>query len=296
MDTPASGASPKIIVTGSTGFIGGQCLQRWVGTGMEVMPVVRTEAQREACSIQPCLLFEELTPSTLRDLGWHDACILHLAGTSRDRFQCSMQDSIVGTTQVVCETARSVGLQRIVYLSGYGVTADSTEPYFRAKSEAEQTIRSAGIPTTIFQPSFILGPGDELTPYLVSQLRGGRVEIPGSGLYRIQPLHVDDVVAILTAAVADSSANSQVLPLLGEPITYIDFVRSLALRVAPEAEIVPISFEQFMRRMLISPDPDFTISELCVLICDCVGPPTQSCFGKTVLGLNSILERLVAEY
>ena len=272
-------------------------MRSWAGQrGLSLLPIVRTEAQRERSPTKPCLLFKDLTAKKLLDLGWGEASLVHLAGSSRDDQDQSIWDSTVGTTRVVAGVAQGARLERIVYLSGYGVAANSTEPYFRAKSRAEHLIQATGIPNTILRASYILGPGDELTPQLVAQLRRGRVEVPGSGLYRIQPLHVADVVTILLAAAADRSADSQILPLLGEPIAYIDLVKSLAMRVAPTAEILPVELEQFIRRMLLSPDPDFTISELCVLICDRVGPSTRNCFGKTLPDLNSVIERIAAQY
>ena len=252
--------------------------------------------QRERCRITPCLLFEELTANRLLDLGWGEASLVHLTGASRDYGDQSMWESIVGTTAVVAGVARGAGLRKIVYLSGYGVSPDSTEPYFRAKCCAEALIGATAIPHTIFRSSYILGHGDELVPQLIARLRQGYVEVPGSGLYRMQPLHVADVVPVLMAAVEEAPNDNRIVPLLGEPIAYIDFVKSLARSVAPGAKIVTVELEDFIRRIRRSSDPDLSMSELGVLICDCVGPSTVNCLGKTLPDLRNVMERVVALY
>ena len=66
-----------------------------------MLPIVRTEMQRERCRITPCLLFEELAANRLLDLGWGEASLVHLTGASRDYGDQSMWESIVGTTDVV---------------------------------------------------------------------------------------------------------------------------------------------------------------------------------------------------
>ena len=242
------------------------------------------------------LRFDEFTAGKLSDLGWGTAGLVHLIGASRDHGERSMWDSIVGTTEVVTAVAQRVDIDRIVYLSGYGVGAESTEPYFAAKYRAEEIISACGVPYTIFRASYILGRGDELVPGLVAALRRGRVDVPGSGMYRMQPLHVGDVVELLGAAVSDVSDESQTLPLLGEPIAYVDFVKALACKVAPRARVATVELEDFIRQMLRSPDPELSMSELCVLICDLVGPPTRHCFGRTLPGLESVIERVVNSY
>ena len=120
--------------------------------------------------------------------------------------------------------------------------------------------------------------------------------MPGSGQYRLQPLHVSDVVPVLLAAAADTSDRSRIMPLLGEPITYLDFVRALARRVAPQATIVTVELEDFIRSVVKSSDPELSISELCVLISDYVGKPTASCFGETLPGLGNVIARVTDIY
>ena len=91
-----------------------------------MLPIVRTETQRERCTTAPCVLFNEFTASTLLDMDWSGASLVHLMGASRDYVDQSMWESTVGTTDVVTEVARRAGVSRIVYLSWYGVCAGSS--------------------------------------------------------------------------------------------------------------------------------------------------------------------------
>ena len=138
------------------------------------------------------------------------SCLVHLVGASRDTRHASIWDANVETTRTLVNFAETTGLSRIVFLSGHGVTSDSSDPYFRAKAEAESLIASSSIPSTILRCSYILGVGDELTPQIFAGMRNNRVEIIGDGSYRFQPLIVDDVVSVILAVAADESDKSNV--------------------------------------------------------------------------------------
>ena len=283
----------RIVLTGATGFVGRHFFTRYKNCDPNIVPVVRSTEKGITLGVENFLVFHEMTGGMLNDKGLKSSCLIHLIGASRDERNCSMWDSIVETTRSVILAARESDIQRIIYLSGYGVNAQSAEGNYMAKWEAEEIIRSSGIPYTIFRCSYILGPGDELTPYLIEQLKEGRVEIPGDGSYRIQPLHIDDVVSVLYNATKEETFKSHTFNLLGCPITYANFVELLASKIYPKAVISHVDLETFIRRAISSPDPDFTTSELAVLIGDRVGPPTVTCLGVKIRGIEEIVKDLV---
>ena len=141
-------------------------------------------------------------------------------------------------------------------------------------------MRSSGIPYNIFRCSYVLGPGDELTPYLVAGLNSGSVGIPGDGLYRIQPIWIEDLAEILLRACDLGTASEETIDLLGESVSLIEFCRRLAREIAPSATISNRAVADFLREALRSDEPDFTTGELALLMYDATGPCSGSCCRK----------------
>lgn len=278
-----------IIVTGATGFVGRHFLNRAAYRNAAVLPVIRSSLKAEELGLEKWIMFEDLTSRKLFEMGAGSATIVHLIGASREEKNCSMWDAIVKTTERLVPIAREAKVKRIVYLSGYGVTRESTETYFRAKAEAESIIESCGIPYAIFRCSYVLGQGDELTPLLVEKIRKGQVEIPGDGSYVIQPIYIEDLAEVLLRAVSHEGVDSYSYDLLGHPISFERFVGLLASRIAPAATVKRVSLETFIRRAIFSSDPEFTLSELAVLVCDQVGPVTESCLGVKIRSIEETL-------
>ena len=279
-----------ILVTGATGFVGRALIQECRRRRVPVIGVSRSPPRKRAAAIR-WIRFADLNARRLRRLDFQSGALVHLAGASRDLPGSSLHDAIVRTTEVAVAAVKAAGGRRIVYPSGFGGSPSCPEAYFRAKAEAERIIGGSGIPHTIFRCSYILGPGDELTPFLTDAMRKGTVEIPGDGSYRIQPLFVEDVARIFLRAATEGAAPTGTFNLLGEPIAYIDLVRRFRDRLAPGARIRKVPVETFLRRALSSADPALTLGELAILLLDQVGPPTGAFLGVTLRGVPAILDR-----
>src|SRR5207237_4415058 len=137
---------------------------------------------------------------------------------------------------------------------------------------------------------YVLGASEEITPYLVEKLMKGKVEIPGDGSYRFQPIYVEDMVDIIINAARLKDGESYSYDVLGPPISFSTYVKMLASRVAPHATLHYEKLETFIRRATLSPDPTFTTGELAILIMDLVGPVKKSCLGVRIRSLEESLD------
>ena len=277
----------RYIVTGATGFIARHLLRRLRKDGDCVLPISRSFSYTEDEGIP----FKEMSANVIADKGFGNACIVHLIGPNGDE---NIEETLVETTEVMCDLGQKIGATRFIYLSGFGVSHQSTNLYYRSKWQAEEVIRQSGLPFTILRCSYIFGQGDELTSYLLSGLVRGRVEIPGDGYYRIQPLYVGDVVAIVRNAGQQYSNDCQLTNLLGETVSYLDFVTGLVKLVSSDGDISPQPVEIFMREAVVENDPRFSLTELAILLMDLVGETTEECFGITPKGTDLLLDILTS--
>src|SRR5262245_3986269 len=204
--------SLRLAVTGASGFVGGHVLRAAAAAGARVVAVVRSDdaarrvRERGADPVLAPLRREDLAPA----FAGADA-VVHLAHVGSERHGQSFQAINVEGTQEVAAAAAAAGVPRVVMFSGlgvarYGLAPRVTGPYFRSKLEAERAIFSPRLEAVALRPSYVLGAGDGFVPALLAQARGGVVELPGDGSYRMQPVAVEDAAAAVLAA-ADPRAE-----------------------------------------------------------------------------------------
>src|SRR3990170_5356721 len=87
--------------------------------------------------------------------------------------------------------------KKIVYISGLGVSNNTVSSYFISKYKAENEIITSGLDYTILRASYIIGKNDPLTKNLNGQIKSGKIIIPGSGKYHLQPIFVNDVAKVI---------------------------------------------------------------------------------------------------
>ena len=154
-------------------------------------------------------------------------------------------DRAVRNTGRLVEAAAEAGVRRIVHLSITNPGAFSL-PYFTGKARAENLIVESPLSYGIVRPTVLFGDGDVLINNIAWLLRRLPVfGVPGSGDYRIRPVHVDDVAAIAVAA--GHREDDVVLDAVGpETYTFERLVgliarsigrRPLIVRVPPRAAL-----------------------------------------------------------
>jgi nucleoside-diphosphate-sugar epimerase len=98
---------------------------------------------------------------------FHVTAIYILIGTTRSKAKADQvageiyQQIDRGLTEIAVDAAKQVGNIRLVYLSSIGADANASSAYLKARGQAEDAVRSSGLPWVIARPSFIVGDRDE---------------------------------------------------------------------------------------------------------------------------------------
>jgi NADH dehydrogenase len=282
----------RLAVTGANGFVGRHVTAAAAARGWAVAGIVRSAAAAEvvaAAGGEPVVvspLGGEPLARALRGAG----ALVHLAQIGAERGGATYESvNVTGTGRVVA-AAREAGVRRVVLFSGLGVARYGQAPrvtsrYFLSKLCAEGELFRSDREAVVFRPSYIMGPGDGLTAFLLAAFAGGGVEVPGDGSYRMQPVSVADAAEAVLAAAASPAALSpaapphRVLDLVGpEPVSY----RGLIAAVARAARALGRPVEERVREVALAEadrqargagfhglGPD----ELDCLVCDEVADP-----------------------
>lgn len=175
----------KALIVGSTGLIGGFCLQALIDDPnySEVIAFVRKPLLKTHHKLKTIITEFDNLESELSDLHIDDVycCLgttIKKAG-SQDAFK-KIDLSLVAT---LAELARKQGAEQLLVISAMGANKDSKVFYNRVKGEMEAALQSLGYPCIrIIRPSLLLGPRKEfrlgekaailLTPLLKAFLQG----------------------------------------------------------------------------------------------------------------------------
>jgi NADH dehydrogenase len=148
-------------------------------------------------------------------------------------------DRAVRNTQHLVEAAVEAGVRRIVHLSISNPESSSLR-YFAGKRRAERLVMESSLPYGIVRPTVLFGGGDVLINNIAWLVRRLPVfAVPGSGDYRVRPVHVDDVAAIAVAA--GHRKDNVVVDAVGPEIyPFEELVRLIARTVRRRPMIVHV--------------------------------------------------------
>jgi uncharacterized protein YbjT (DUF2867 family) len=131
-------------------------------------------------------------------------------------------DAVIGRgSENVAQAAKEAGIKHLIFMSALGAPSKATG-YFTNKMRGEEATRAAGIPYTIFRPSFLIGPGGEFTDLLKQLTMAPIVPVIGPGNYPMQPLYVRDMARYFVQALDDERFVNETFEVGGPQVFSYD--------------------------------------------------------------------------
>jgi len=262
-------SSLKVAITGANGFVGrtvGKVLSK---KGISVIRVVR-KGKESSVGFGDSLISEDLSENYLASRLQGYSALLHFIGRGRQTVDSDYQKVNVNLTKNAINLCKKAKIKKIIYISGLGVSRDTTFGYFISKFQAEQEIINSGINYTIFRASYIIGKDDPLSCLLFKQIKKGTITVPGSGRYRLQPIFVGDVAEVIFKSLTQQKFSNKIIDLVGPKIiTFNDYV--IDFLQGKKIPIKNVNLENAYHTALHNPKSDFGIDDLSILIGDYVG-------------------------
>jgi uncharacterized protein YbjT (DUF2867 family) len=224
----------KLLVTGTSGLLGGALLERLLAGGHEVRCLVREGSLRasrlDTLGIELVRGDVEDERALSRALSGMNA-LLHVAG--------------IEYAPPVLEAMRRAKVRRLVVV---GSTSAHSAYEFRSgpKLKMERLVRESGLEYTIVRPSMIYGSElDKNMHHLLRFLdRSPVFPMFGSGENLWQPVYYEDCARGVYEALVRPAAVKQSYDLPGaEPLTYLDLVKTAAAALGRKPRIVGVPLE-----------------------------------------------------
>jgi uncharacterized protein YbjT (DUF2867 family) len=238
----SSSPRPCVAVTGASGFVGSNLLTaleedfRVVALGRHPRPAT------EHVEWRTCDLYS--ASSTRAALEGIDVAIylVHSMMPSSRLFQGSFHDTDLLLADNFSRACVTHGVKQIIYLGGLVPDSGYISPHLQSRREVEAVLQSTGIPVTCLRAGMVVGPGGssfEILHALVQRLPW--MVLPRWTKSLGQAIFIDDVVAVLRAAVQSPAFIGQTMNLVnGEALTYEDLLRKTAAVLGKRRIMLPV--------------------------------------------------------
>jgi uncharacterized protein YbjT (DUF2867 family) len=229
----------KVLVVGASGFIGRQVARTLEGAGHAVVRALRRP--RSPAEVAADFSRDCSPDAWLPRLAGIDA-VVNAAGIFREqpgsRF-AAIHDEGPRALFAACQAA---GTRVVVQISALGADDRAASRFHLSKRNADAFLRASSLDWCIVQPSVVFGPGGSSSRLLAMLAAMPVVPLPGDGLQRVQPVHVEDLSALVLHVLENPAARRRMLAAVGpRPVTLREWLATLRAQMGfPATLFVPV--------------------------------------------------------
>lgn len=234
----------KVLVTGATGYIGGELIPELVARGYDVKVMVRSmqpEYKERWPSVEICIAdvldYEQLAHALV---GIQSAYYLIHSFYSRDSFQeidlkaaCNFQ-----------KAADAHNLERIIYLGGLGNKEKDLSDHLRSRIMVAESLKDGKTPVTFLRAAVVIGSGSssyQIIKHLVSNCP--LYILPSWTKSRCQPIAIRDTIKYLVGCLEKKETIGNTYDIGGPDIvTYSEMLKLQAQTVGKKRLFIKSSF------------------------------------------------------
>lgn len=255
--------SQSIVVIGASGFVAKNVRKFLSEKNIKIIAISRRNFKKFSNEIK--IVSQDYDEKIILPKIKNAFALIHLVGIGKQSIKHDYNQINVQFTQKIIDLCQKAKIKKIIFNSGLGVSKTTSLGYFISKYKAETQIIHSGLDYTIFRPSYIVGTDDLLTKYLKKQMKKGKIQIPGSGKYSIQPIYINDVCKIIFESLTNSKFKNKILDLVGpELITFEEYVKLFCNQT--KTKVSKIDLEKAYHEAITNNNSEFGIDDLNLLI------------------------------
>ncbi|HET9697447.1 MAG TPA: SDR family oxidoreductase [Terriglobales bacterium] len=222
----------KALVTGASGYIGGELIAHLLLRGHEVRCMVRGSSRFrhegsgsvevvEADSLQADERLNEAVKGI--DVAYY---LIH----SMDKDGNDFEDRDRKAARNFAAAAKAAGVKKVVYLGGLGRNTSQMSSHLKSRQETGEILRQFGPDVIEFRAAIIVGNGS--VSFEIIRLLAERLPVmicPRWVITRVQPIAIKDVLAYLVAAAEGRVTGSAIVEIGGASLeTYNSMILKYA--------------------------------------------------------------------
>jgi len=253
----------QIVITGASGFVARNLRKYLSEKNIKLISISRNDFKQFKNELK--IISKNYDEKNLLPKIQNSDALIHLVGIGKQSIKTDYDIVNVEFTKHIVNLSKKAKIKKFIFTSGLGVSPNTSSGYFISKYKAERLVVNSGLNYTIFRPSYIIGKDDLFTKYLKKQIKKGKIEIPGSGTYSIQPIYIKDVVKIFLQSVLQTKFRNKIIDLVGpDHITFEQYVKFFSK--GTKTNIKKINLEDVYHAAITNSKSDFGVDDLNILI------------------------------
>ena len=257
----------RILLLGSTGFVGRGVAHRILDSGHQLRVLVRDPMKAAAFKVRGAqvVVGDALNPQAVVQAAQGVEHIISLVAVRRNRPQSYLAVNVDGP-RILGEAAKAAGARSVVFVSAIGAKLDPHYKYLTSRWMGEQELAKTGVAGTILRFAMVIGEDGGVVDDFERATSGPFALVPGSGQAQMQPILREDAARCIVEAVAKPELLGRIIELGGPEVVTFEtmfdwFLQARRIKKAklkvPLALLVPaaIAMEAVMK------DPPITADE-----------------------------------
>lgn len=268
-----------ILVTGSTGYIGGRLVKLFMDSGQPVRCLVRDPSRIKGRGWDKVTVFEGNVlnyESILPALESVDVAYYFVHSMTAGK---GFPERDIQAAENFGRAAKEQGVKRIIYMSGLGSSHDHLSEHLRSRHDTGNKLRESGVPVTEFRAAQVIGSGSlsfEMVRYITERLP--IIPSPRWIKTKSQPIAIRNVLNYLVECLDVPESTGQILEIGGPDILGYDEMLLAYARV-----------RGLKRKILRLP---FLTTEICAFFIDLITPIPANISRPLIEGLkNEVIVR-----
>ena len=230
----------NVLIIGGSGFIGRYVVNGLVGRGCRVLVPARRRARaRHLIMLPTCEVVEGdvYDDATLARLVAGQHAVINLVGVLHGT-EAQFERAHVELTRRVLAACADAKLRRYLHMSALGADAGGPSMYQRSKGRAEALVRESALEWTIFRPSVVFGPEDNILNMFAKLAAIAPVLPIGGADVKFQPVWVEDVARAFVNSLDNDATIGKAYELCGPKVYTLRELVQFAAEAAGHKRLV----------------------------------------------------------
>ncbi|WP_311170348.1 NAD(P)H-binding protein [Halobellus ordinarius] len=229
----------RVLVTGATGFVGGQLVPALLAAGHDVTVLVRDAAGYDGPESVRVVEGDLLEPGSFTEALDVEAAyyLVHSMRSGAD-----FEDRDRRAAENFADAASEASIDRVIYLGGLGEERDRLSEHLRSRREVEQVLGNGDYDLTTLRAAILIGAGSasfEMIVQLSSRLPV--MVTPRWVETKCQPIYVSDAIDYLVGVLDVPETAGDTYEIGGpDVLTYREILTRVGSRSGHRPIVVPV--------------------------------------------------------